>query len=473
MFLNVVSTPDPSPTELPPMKLSMTCRTPARSTLALLTILGIAASCDSAGGAAPRDVASPAMGLTALVPMESLAEAERTSLPAAQALPPSDADGKRAPDQIRGIYLTAYAAGSSDRLAELLDLASKTEINTFVIDVKTERGVHYRSEVPLARELTRPGQVAIGDLPQLLRRLKGEGIHTVARIVTFKDPLLVEARPEWAIQKPGGGGWVDREGNRWVSPWDDRVREYNLSIAEEVAAAGFDEIQFDYVRFPEAYSSLPAQVHPREAGDRTKAIATFLSAARERLAPYGVPVAADVFGMSMNDAADVGIGQQWERLSTVVDHILPMAYPSHYFSTHLPGIARPNRTPYETIATAVGMAVIRHERIREAGGTPARIIPWLQAFDAPWVDRDFPYRAAQVRAQIEATYDVGLDDWILWDPGVRYERLAEAFEPSAESRARPYEPPLSLVRRMDRYEGWGMAGSRKLALEGENGAPSN
>lgn len=411
------------------------------------------------------EAASPAMGLMSLVPMESFAEARLSSLAAVHALPPSPRGRRAAPDQIRGIYLTAYAAGSADRLAELLDLASETEINTFVIDVKTERGVHFHSQIPLAKELTRPGQVAIGDLPQLLRRLHGAGIHTVARIVTFKDPLLVEARPEWAIQKPVGGAWVDREGNRWVSPWDDRVWEYNLSIAEEAAVAGFNEIQFDYVRFPEAYSSLPAQVHPRQAGDRTKAIATFLSAARERLAPHEVVVAADVFGMSMNDAADVGIGQQWERLSTVVDHILPMAYPSHYFSTHLPGIERPNRTPYETIATAVGMAVIRHERIRDAGGTPARIIPWLQAFDAPWVDRDFPYRAAQVRAQIEATYDLGLEDWILWDPAVRYERIAEAFEPATESRARVYEPPPSLVRRMDRYEGWGMAESRELALQ--------
>jgi len=382
--------------------------------------------------------------------------------------PPIESDSRpeRAPAQIRGIYLTAYAAGNPDRLADLLELAARTEINTFVVDFKTERGVHFPSEVPLAQELTRPGHVAIRDLRGLLVTLRAAGVHSVGRIVVFKDPHLATARPQWAIQTAGGGRWVDREGNLWVSPWDERVWEYNLSLAEEAASAGFDEIQFDYVRFPEAYPSLPAQVHSRSRGDRTQAISEFLTEARLRLRPLGVAVSADVFGMSMNDAGDVGIGQQWERLANVVDNILPMVYPSHYFTTHLPGVGRPNRTPYETVFTAVGMGVVRRDRLRDAGASPARVIPWLQAFDAPWVDRDFPYGPDEVRAQVEAVYDVGLDDWILWDPSVRYERLAAAFEPTTLSRARDFEAPESLLQRMDRYEGWGMSASRELALRG-------
>jgi hypothetical protein len=368
---------------------------------------------------------------------------------------------------LRGIYLTAYAAGNPTRRQELIDLATRTEINAFVIDVKTEQGVHFRSTHPIAREVDRPGHVAIRDLPALLDELRGHGILTIARIVVFKDPLLVAARPQWSILRGDGAIWLDREGNRWVSPWDDRVWEYNISIAEEAALAGFDEIQFDYVRFPEAYSSLPTQVHPRARGDRTDAIAAFLSEARARLQPHGVPITADVFGMSMNEAGDVGIGQQWERLAVMVDGILPMVYPSHYFSTHLPGIQRPNRTPYETIVTSVGMGVIRHDRLADAGAEPGRIIPWLQAFDAPWVDRDFPYGPDQVRAQIQGVYDVGLEDWILWDPSVRYERIAAAFEAETLPRASEYDPPASLVRRMDQYEGWGMSAARDRALERE------
>jgi hypothetical protein len=364
---------------------------------------------------------------------------------------------------IRGLYLTAYAAGNPQRRAELIGLANRTEINAFVVDVKTEQGVHFRSAHPIAREIERPGHVALPNLAAVVSELRSHGIYAIARIVVFKDPLLVAARPDWAIQRPGGGIWLDREGNRWVSAWDDRVWEYNLSLAEEAAAAGFEEIQFDYVRFPEAYQSLPQQIHPRARGDRTDAIAAFLTEARLRLGSSGVRITADVFGMSMNEAGDVGIGQQWERLSVLVDGILPMVYPSHYFSTHLPGISRPNRMPYETITTSVGMGVIRHERMEEAGLSPGRIVPWLQAFDAPWVDRDFPYGPEQVRAQIQGVYDVGLEDWILWDPGVRYERVAGAFEPETIERAARYDAPESLRARIDRYEGWGVAKARDQA----------
>ncbi|CAN5753923.1 hypothetical protein BH23GEM6_BH23GEM6_13260 [soil metagenome] len=369
------------------------------------------------------------------------------------------------PSQIRGLYLTAYTAGSAERFPELLALARSTEINTFVVDVKTEQGVHFPSELPLARELRRPGHVPITNLARLVATMHENGLYSIARIVVFKDPILVAARPDWSILRADGRPWIDREGNRWVSPWDDRVWEFNLALAEEAARAGFREIQFDYVRFPEAYPSLPKQVHPRENGDRTDAIASFLTEARRRLDPLGVIVSADVFGMSMNDAGDVGIGHQWERLASAIDHILPMAYPSHYTPTHLPGVARPNRMPYETLVTALGMAVIRNDRLREAGLPAARIIPWLQAFDAPWVDRNYPYGVEQIRAQIQAVHDVGLEDWILWDPGVRYERIAEAFAAETLPRARPYERSSSLIGRMDRYEGWGMRDERARASD--------
>ena len=181
-----------------------------------------------------------------------------------------------------------------------------------------------------------------------------------------------------------------------MSPWDRDVWEMNIAVAEEAVRAGFREIQFDYVRFPEQYRSLPTQVHPEadSAGNRTDAIAGFLAAARERLHPLGATVTADVFGLSMNESRDVGIGQQWERISAMTDAVLPMVYPSHYFPTHLAGIRRPNRMPFETVRASVGMGVVRNERLRAAGVEPARIIPWLQAFTATWNDRGFPYGAA-------------------------------------------------------------------------------
>jgi hypothetical protein len=375
------------------------------------------------------------------------------------ALPPVATAG-RAPAPLRGIYLNAYAAGSTNRLGTLLALADSTEINAFVIDVKDERGIRYRSANELAMQLAQPGEVTIRDLAALATRLKERGVWSIARIVLFKDPLLSAARPMWSIRKPDGTTWVDREGNTWVSAWDPEVWDHNLDIAEEVARAGFNEIQFDYVRFPEAYKSLPEQIHPKANGSRSDAIAAFLVEARRRLHPLDVVVAADVFGLSPNDPKDVAIGQQWEVALANADHILPMVYPSHYFPTHLKNVPRPNRMPYETVFTSLGIGMVRWQRLAAEGVTPGRVIPWLQAFTAGWVDKDFPYGPEQADAQIRAVYDVGLDDWIFWHPGSRYEQIAAAFAREATSRRKDFTPSAEFVAQADLLDRMGAAAAR-------------
>lgn len=438
--------------------------TPFRQFCSALLLLCVAPACDAAEADGEPVRALPAV--SALLPSGEASPA--AEIPATTPTEPAMADPRdNAPPQIRGLYLNAAAAGTPERLQALLELADRTEINTFVIDLKTEAGIHYQSELPLARELTRPAEVTIESLTELADTLHAHGLHAIARIVAFRDPVAVAARSDWAIRDPDGGIWIDREGNRWVSAWDPEVWDYNIQLAEEAARAGFDEVQFDYVRFPEQYRSLPTQVHPRATPgeDRTTAIASFLREARQRLHALDVIVAADVFGMSMNAADDVAIGQQWERLGAEVDHLLPMVYPSHYFPTHLPDVEAPNRMPRRTIEVAAGMGVIRNARMAEAGLTPPRIILWLQAFDAPWVDRDYPYGPEQARAQMEGAYTVGLEDWIFWHPGSRYGAIEAAFEPELAPRARKYDPPASLVRRMDRYEDWGMGAARRRAVQ--------
>lgn len=396
------------------------------------------------------------------------AEAPQDTVPAEPALPDPR---QSAPEHIRGIYLTAYTAGSATRLPQLLELAKRTELNTFVVDMKTEQGIHYRSEIPLGQQLARQGHVPIRDLKALADTLHAHGIHTIARIVVFKDPILSKAKPEWSIKRPNGSVWVDKAGNTWVSAWEPAVWEYNLQIAEEAARAGFREIQFDYIRFPEPYKSLPPQVHPKAKGDRTDAIQGFLAEAKRRIHPLGATVSADVFGLAMNESKDVGIGQQWEAISGTVDHILPMVYPSHYFPTHLRGVPRPNRMPYETVHTSVGMGVIRNQRLAEAGARPARIIPWLQAFSAPWVDKNFPYGPEQARAQIKAVHDLGLEDWIFWDPFVRYERMEAGFARTTVSRGKPWQPPAELVTIVDRFDREGAGAERARTVAAAGGAP--
>ncbi|MDP9348640.1 MAG: putative glycoside hydrolase, partial [Gemmatimonadota bacterium] len=390
----------------------------------------------------------------------------RPSTSAARTEPPppeSRTPRELAPSIIRGIYVNAYAAGTPEHRAKLLALTDSTELNAWVVDVKDDDGIRYTSRLPLAREVSK-GSIPLRDLRVLVDTLRAHRIHAIARVVVFKDSHLARARPEWAIRTPSGGLWTDKAGNHWMSPWEERVWEHAIGVAEEAAAAGFREVQFDYVRFPEAYRSLPRQVHAKERGERAEAIAAFLAEAKRRLAPRGVTVTADVFGLTMNEARDVGIGQQWETLSGVVDHLLPMVYPSHYFPTHLPGVRRPNRMPYETVRTSVGMGVIRNQRLREAGLTPARIIPWIQAFSAPWVDRGFRYGPEQASAQMRAVYELGLEDWIFWQAGSNYDAVAAAFARETAPRAGRFEPPQNLLRIVDRFDREGAAQAREAVL---------
>ncbi|MBI4539339.1 MAG: putative glycoside hydrolase [Gemmatimonadetes bacterium] len=333
------------------------------------------------------------------------------------------APGFAPPAHVRGIYLNAWAAGARARTSALLELAGRTEINTFVIDVKDASGyVSYASSVPLAREAGATSDLRVRDIHGLLQRLAAEGIYPIARIVVFQDPVLAEARPDWAIHihTADGALWRDRKGLAWVNPYRPEVWEYNIGIAREAVALGFPEIQFDYVRFPDApRSELDRLVYPG-ADDRTPedVIRTFLLRAREALADLEVPVTVDVFGLTTAAIDDMGIGQRWERFIDAVDVALPMVYPSHFARGSFQ-IAEPNAYPYEIVFHALTRAIERSAVVPGAG----QIRPWLQDFTLG----PPRYGAAEVRAQIEATHDAGIHEWILWNPGSRY--TAEALAP--------------------------------------------
>jgi len=378
----------------------------------------------------------------------------------------------KAPPIIRGLYVNAYKAGSGVHRKRLIEIADQTEINAFVVDVKDERGLHYVSNLALQNEMTEDSEITIRNPKAFTDTLHAHGIWTIARIVVFKDPILSKARPNWSVKNPSGGLWVDKAGNTWVSPWDEEVWDYNLDIAEEVAKLGFDEIQFDYVRFAEPYKSLPAQVHPKARGDRTDAIAAFLLEARRRLHPLGVTVTADVFGLSPNEGSDVNIGQQWETISAIADHILPMMYPSHYFPTHLPGVRKPDLMPYEVLFKSAGMARWRNDKLQEAGVQPARIMPWLQAFSAPWLGRNHQkYGAEQLRQQKKGVYDVGLEDWVLWHPGSNYEHIVAGLEPgeARSHKVASYTPPPDVMAWLNQFEREGMGQGRAKAVQQARG----
>jgi hypothetical protein len=431
-----------------------------RSGLSVAVITLILSGCDGGSGtanAAQVDTGQAGAELTdtSAMPAGPAGGAQRTPVP-----PPG-----KAPAQIRGIYLNAYGAGSKARLAKLLAIADSTEINTFVVDVKDEKGVHYRTQIPLAKQLTQAGEVTLGNLKAFADTLHAHGIYAIGRLVVFKDPILSKAKPDWSIKNPNGALWMDKAGNTWVSAWDPNVWEHNIQIAEEVLKAGFDEIQFDYVRFPEPFPSLPTQVHPYAKGDRTDAIVAFLKKAEPRIHALGGVMAADVFGLSPNDPKDVNIGQQWERILGVADHVLPMVYPSHYLPTHLRGVPTPNKMPYETVFNSVGIGVMRMDKLRESGVKPARVIPWLQAFNAPWVNRNYPYGPEQAAAQIKAVHDTGLEDWIFWNPGSSYEQVMSAFAKTTAPAARTFTPSSVMAQTVAILERQGLAEARKKAAQ--------
>jgi hypothetical protein len=326
------------------------------------------------------------------------------------------------PDVVRALYLNAFAAGSTRKLARLIDLANRTEINAFVIDVKEVGEVSYRSKVPVAAEVG-ANRRYVPNIRSVLVKLRENNIYPIARIVVFRDTVLARAKPEWAIHKADGSLWYDNNGMPWVDSFNRNVWDYNIALAREAVHYGFSEIQWDYVRFPDVPRSYMNTANwPAQAG-RTKeaAIREFLLYAREKLADLEVEVTADVFGLTVSASDDMGIGQYWEKMVDAVDAILPMVYPSH-FARGTYGIAVPNAEPYAVVLRAMQEAVRRSSAVPDAG----TIRPWLQAFT---LGKPF-YREEEIRAQIRAVYDAGLTEWVLWNPSSNYIEAALEPEPA-------------------------------------------
>jgi hypothetical protein len=316
------------------------------------------------------------------------------------------------PFRPKGPYLSFYGIGySPTREPALAMLRAKVGLNALVIDVKGDRGLlAYPTEVPQARQIGADRVTTIPDLPGLLGELRAEGIYTIARIVVFKDNPLATARPDLAVKTGGGAIYRDREGLRWTDPFRREVWDYDIAIAVEAARAGFDEIQFDYVRFPDARGLVFSQ--PSTMASRIAAIGGFLAEARRQLAPYNVFLAIDIFGYICWNLDDTGIGQHLEDIVPLVDYVSPMLYPSG-FQFGIPGYRYPVQHPYEIVRYSLDRALAR------TGVSPLRFRPWLQAFKDYKFDRR-EFGASEIKAQLRAAEGFGSDGWMLWNPHNRY-----------------------------------------------------
>jgi hypothetical protein len=344
-----------------------------------------------------------------------------------------------APRAVRGLYVNAWAFGSP-KLWRLVRLVEGTEINAFVIDVKDDTGcLLYPSAVPTAQQIGAGACARARDAKARLDTLAAHGIYTIARIVVAKDPLLAERKPAWSVRnRETGELWRDRINIAWVDAYNDSVWIYAAQLAAEAVRMGFQEVQFDYVRFPdEPRERMATAVFPaRRSGETQRdAVRAHVRLLRDRLKPLGVPITFDIFGLTASTTGDLGIGQVWEDFATVADVVLPMVYPSHYYRGAF-GFAWPNGEPYRVVTSALRDALQRSRPLERA----AEIRPFLQAFT---LGRRRPrYTPREIREQIRAAQDLGITSWVLWNPRSVYPR--EALRPPADDRAAAASADLSL-----------------------------
>jgi hypothetical protein len=323
-----------------------------------------------------------------------------------------------APDEFaaKAVYLNPTMDDGYD-LDRLLDLIDRTELNALVIDVK-EQGVYVDTGVDLFRKAGTV--VPYYDVAAVLDALHARDVYAIARQVVFKDTLLAEARPDLAVADAATGGpWHDMNGVAWGNPFSEDVWAANIDLAVELVGLGFDEIQFDYVRFP-TDGDLGAMDFGREVTEsvQVETIAGFLGEAGANVAEVGARVGADVFGFTLL-LDDIGIGQNVGRIAEIVDYVCPMVYPSHFPNGSIAVDGPPNDFPYETIETSLSSG---EEKV---AGLRGKLRPWLQDFSLPGMS---VYGAAEVRAQIDAAEANSAAGWMVWNAASVYDE--DAFAPA-------------------------------------------
>ncbi|OGR89618.1 MAG: hypothetical protein A2992_02215 [Elusimicrobia bacterium RIFCSPLOWO2_01_FULL_59_12] len=331
---------------------------------------------------------------------------------------------------IRAIHLTCWNAGSPKYRRWLDNVLNETVINAVVIDVKEFHGEVY---LPGAASAKQAGAYvnAVPDLAEWLAELKKRGVYTIARQVVFKDNIMPRKNPSLGVHNHLGELWYDHGHTTWLDPYNKDAWRYNLLIALQASKLGFDEVQFDYIRFPtdgHLQSIRYSVPHNRQAA--SQALVDFLGQARQLLHPLGTKISIDVFGLTTSDNSGMGIGQRIVPMTEKVDYVCPMVYPSHYYRGEY-GLPEPNREPYKTVYYGLKDAV------RGLGPLAQKLRPYLQDFSLGGVR----YGPEEVRAQIQAAADVGIQDWSLWNAGGSY--TLQALKTAATPGPKPYVIQIS------------------------------
>ena len=325
-------------------------------------------------------------------------------------------------DGVKGIYVTAYSVGYEEKFNKLVDYVDSNDLNAMVIDIKDDMGVvtaDFNSEDSHIQENT---EEYIPDIKELMDVMEEKQIYPIARIVTFKDTLLANEQPEMSFTNSNGTVWKASNGESFINPFLKQTWDYAVNVGIEAAKVGFKEIQFDYVRFPEGFEVWGdtlnydmgeyADLEMTDDEKRVQAITDFTAYAKEKLMPYGVDVSVDIFGYTASVVEASGIGQNFPQISENVDVISSMIYPSHWGTDYF-GIYKPDLYPYELVAEYMKV----ENELLATLETPPTSRPWLQDFTASYLGSGFyqTYGKAQVDAQVQALYDAGVNEFLLWN----------------------------------------------------------
>ena len=325
------------------------------------------------------------------------------------------------PEHVKAVYISAWVAGSKKYLDPIVKLLDTTELNSIVIDVKDSTGrISFNVDDP---ELTKYGasEKRISDIKALTTFLHQKNIYIIGRVSVFQDPYLTKLKPEWSItRKSDGKVWKDHKGLSFLDPANMEVRKYITAVGLNAYNSGFDEINFDYIRYPSDGDMKNINyrlIDGKTRADNIEEFFKYLSLGMKK--DQNVPISADLFGLTTESTDDMGIGQVWEKALPYFDYLCPMVYPSHYPAGQ-DGYKNPNSHPYEIVNVALAGAVTKTNK---ASQDINKIRPWLQDFDLGAI-----YTKDMVMAQMKATYDNGLKSWMLWDPTNKYTPAALQLE---------------------------------------------
>jgi hypothetical protein len=347
----------------------------------------------------------------------------------------------KTPDQVKTIYMTACVAGTPSFRKDLVELIEETEINSIIIDIKDFTGtISYPTNNPILSQNEGNGCRA-KDMKDFIKELHEKNIYVIGRVTVFQDPYYTKIRPDLAVKKASDGSvWEDHKGISFIEVGAREYWDYILEIAYESHRIGFDEINFDYVRFPsdgnmkDIYFPFSEDLINKDPEfGKAKALEEFFKYLSTEISEYNkdqkypMITSADLFGMVTTNYDDLNIGQVLERALPYFDYIAPMVYPSHY-PNGFNGWNNPNTVPYELIHYVMKSGVDRVVELKNATSTPdvvaeklstKQLRTWIQDFDYGG-----DYDIAEVRAQIDASYDAGVESWMIWAPSNRYTRGA-------------------------------------------------